>query len=324
MGAKNLKLSNQARFSVFAMVGILGAGLGSCNFYQKKQASNQSSFPSDQTPWFQIIQREVLIPNCLGCHSAATGNAGGVNLETYSSAKSFAAEIKVEVSENQSMPPSGPLDVSLRDLVSRWVDAGAPETEAEANATIPKTEPSPVSLITSVDYQVIKEKVIDPSCLKCHGPNSRLMRLHTYEDLKARIVEVQEAIEIGSMPPAGPLAQDLRDLLKEWITAGLPESLNPTPTITPSPAVSPTPTPTLAISPVTYEMVKAQIFTPSCVRCHGAAGGVSLETYGAVVQNIDKIRNAVIVDSTMPPRKPLSADLKSLLQSWIDGGLLEK
>lgn len=77
-------------------------------------------------PVFQIIKTQVLDGQCLRCHSAAGGNRGDVNLETYANVKSWLFEIEDTVNNN-IMPPRRPLPDDLKDLLKKWIELGAPE-----------------------------------------------------------------------------------------------------------------------------------------------------------------------------------------------------
>lgn len=65
--------------------------------------------------------------NCISCHNG--GNmAGGLNLTDYASSFGKAAQIKARVrSAAAPMPPSGLMPQFEQDVVSKWVDIGAPQ-----------------------------------------------------------------------------------------------------------------------------------------------------------------------------------------------------
>lgn len=74
---------------------------------------------------------------------------------------------------------------------------------------------------------------------------------------------------------------------------------------------------------VSYAQVRERVFTPKCVSCHGQSGGVSLESYSLVKQNLSLIQSAVITQKIMPPRGALPSTDIQLLQAWIDAGAPE-
>ena len=58
--------------------------------------------------------------------------------------------------------------------------------------------------------------------------------------------------------------------------------------------------------------------------CHSEAGGnkggLNFETYENVIANLADIKNQAVTLKKMPPRKPLTSDLTSILSSWIGAG----
>lgn len=75
-------------------------------------------------PNFQVIRSQVLQPKCVRCHSGA--GSGGVNLETYDSVLRNLSRVGAVVVEG-SMPPRGPIEKSLQDLLLKWIQLGAPQ-----------------------------------------------------------------------------------------------------------------------------------------------------------------------------------------------------
>lgn len=75
---------------------------------------------------FSIIQKQILEPACLRCHSAEGGNRGGVNLETYRNVFNLIDDIQDSINTN-FMPPRRPLSEEQKKLLMDWIDAGAPE-----------------------------------------------------------------------------------------------------------------------------------------------------------------------------------------------------
>ncbi len=70
-----------------------------------------------------------------------------------------------------------------------------------------------------------------------------------------------------------------------------------------------------------YDQIREEILKPKCLECHAAKESPQLLTYEAVVENIRAIETEVIKDGSMPPTGALSAELQSLLKSWIDAGM---
>lgn len=75
----------------------------------------------------------------------------------------------------------------------------------------------------------------------------------------------------------------------------------------------------------TYAKVQA-ILTTKCSssRCHSASaakGGTVLETYDQVKAKAERIKQRALVEKTMPPAGPLSANDAAVLQCWFDAGM---
>ncbi len=75
---------------------------------------------------------------------------------------------------------------------------------------------------------------------------------------------------------------------------------------------------------INYALLNSQIFAPICLRCHSKAagnqGGINLETYTTVKQNLSNVQS-VIATNFMPLNgPPLSQALKNLLNAWIVNG----
>jgi len=75
---------------------------------------------------YASVKAAILDPSCIGCHSAAGRNRGGINLETYENVKKGLDAVVAEINSN-SMPPSAPLSAELKLRLKEWVDAGAPQ-----------------------------------------------------------------------------------------------------------------------------------------------------------------------------------------------------
>ncbi|MEQ1723304.1 MAG: c-type cytochrome [Pseudobdellovibrio sp.] len=78
--------------------------------------------------YFAKVYAQVIETNCLKCHSAAGGNSGDVNLETYANVFDKRHEIKFEV-ENGTMPTKRgtPLTPEQKKLIISWIEQGSPE-----------------------------------------------------------------------------------------------------------------------------------------------------------------------------------------------------
>ncbi len=72
---------------------------------------------------------------------------------------------------------------------------------------------------------------------------------------------------------------------------------------------------------ITFDQVKANVFTTSCQGCHS---GISLEldfsTHEVTQKFSEEIFNRVFVVQNMPPRTGLTDEQKLLLQTWLQQG----
>lgn len=72
-----------------------------------------------------------------------------------------------------------------------------------------------------------------------------------------------------------------------------------------------------------YNTVRALVFKPQCIECHGSKGGVSVETYSGAKEAISRIANEVYMEKSMPPSGPLPAQAQAFVKAWVDGGAPE-
>ncbi len=75
---------------------------------------------------------------------------------------------------------------------------------------------------------------------------------------------------------------------------------------------------------VTYQVLNSSIIGPKCLECHssagGDAGGINLETYANVFDNMALIKSEVASDSMPKNRAKLTSNEKATLFAWIDAG----
>ncbi|MBC7531878.1 MAG: hypothetical protein H7318_09885 [Oligoflexus sp.] len=77
---------------------------------------------------YAYVNKTVIAPFCLSCHSVAGGNKGRINLETFANVTKYLKKIKNEAITSKSMPPTEPLTSNASDILSKWITAGAPLT----------------------------------------------------------------------------------------------------------------------------------------------------------------------------------------------------
>jgi uncharacterized membrane protein len=75
---------------------------------------------------YQLVDQQVLRPRCIGCHSEAGGNRGGINLESFENVFKEKGFIKDAVVSGV-MPPRRPLSDEQKRVLLNWIDQGAPK-----------------------------------------------------------------------------------------------------------------------------------------------------------------------------------------------------
>lgn len=112
---------------IFYLLCVLG--ISACNYREVSATKPVESvdIPSDVKVDFALISERIFIPSCLSCHSAASGNIGQVNLETYSETIRHLDQLDKSVVQQQRMPPGNPIVTELAALLKEWINAGAPE-----------------------------------------------------------------------------------------------------------------------------------------------------------------------------------------------------
>lgn len=177
-------------------------------------------------------------------------------------------------------------------------------------------------------------QILQTNCAACHGGATTgeggIYDILNREHLVAQGLIVPgspdtsplfNTIAAGSMPPTGPLADGDIATIRQWISDGAPRPVGPTP--------APTPAPTLE---ATYQSLRANIFVPKCLACHGAQGaqgGVRLDTFTNVRREVNVNNPAssdlyqALASGDMPQGGPplASSEVVTVLQ-WIQNGAL--
>ncbi len=74
---------------------------------------------------------------------------------------------------------------------------------------------------------------------------------------------------------------------------------------------------------MSFATLQKRVFIPYCASCHGSAGGVSVESYSAVKQNLGRIERAALISGSMPKGGSLPQTETDLLRRWIAAGAPE-
>ena len=67
-------------------------------------------------------------------------------------------------------------------------------------------------------------------------------------------------------------------------------------------------------------IIAAKCATAGCHNAGAAAGGAVLETYNQITALSGRIIQRAVVEKTMPPTAPLSANEIATLQCWVNSG----
>jgi uncharacterized membrane protein len=87
--------------------------------------------PPGGTPGPKFLAAKSIINNSCalsGCHIAPTNN-GGVNFGSDANIVSNGSRIKTQAVDQGTMPPSGPLSVSDKAIITNWINAGGKLTD---------------------------------------------------------------------------------------------------------------------------------------------------------------------------------------------------
>ncbi len=75
---------------------------------------------------------------------------------------------------------------------------------------------------------------------------------------------------------------------------------------------------------LSFEKVQQTVFVKSCTGCHGTSGGINLENYQNVKNNLAAIERSVFKTMTMPKGQILTQEQLVTLKAWIQMGAPEK
>lgn len=222
-----------------AKIVLLLAALGTsaCSFQRNKQPNDTTA---DDIPAallnsvsYSMVSSRVFQPYCISCH----GSSGGVNFESYDSAKSVLSRIQQAVFVGKTMPkaPSPALGPEDSKILAAWIKAGGPEMPLNGG---PDTQPSPPVL--EPRFASIKSLIIDRKCLRCHSAGGLAERvpLGTLDNLlnspldivipkNADESDIVLVLQTGARKPMPPLDSGITpvsagelQIVKEWINNG--------------------------------------------------------------------------------------------------------
>ncbi len=141
--------------------------------------------PPPPPPGYDQVKDKIFEPYCSRCHAI---------LLDPDQVKAKMTDIKNDV-ESGKMPKGGkPLSPKLKKLLEDWITAGTP-----------------------MGFDEIKHTLFVPYCVRCHASFT------DYNKTAKAAGEIQQQVESGNMPKfGGPLKPELKQLLNDWIKAGMP------------------------------------------------------------------------------------------------------
>jgi uncharacterized membrane protein len=130
----------------------------------------------------------------------------------------------------------------------------------------------------------------------------------------------------NSMPPAAPMTQMEKDLIKNWIDTGLK----------PSSTGGPAPTPTPVFLEPTFASISRNILVPKCVYCHGSMVAKSRVRYDTYQFTLETVRPGQANESELyketvktgsgvmppPPAQHLNQLELQAIRDWINSRAL--
>ena len=199
-------------------ISVCSSLLLNCSYNVNKSKSDQEDRIQQKTiSGYEAVSKFVIGPNCLNCHSNASGNRGGLNLENYDSIKLQLNQIYLRSVERQDMPPGG-LEPALRDILKDWIENGAAKQSSLGAG----------DLKGPLTWKDIKSKILQTKCLDCHSlPNPEgNIDLSNYETFKSNINSIFDHVFIKQDMPLAPypsLSLGEKTALLKWISQGFPQ-----------------------------------------------------------------------------------------------------
>lgn len=195
--------------------------LAACSFEHKKGkvANTDGAILLDRPVAYAEVFQTVLGPRCVGCHSSAGGNQGGVNLETYEATVPLALRIEKATVTDKTMPKGQALSDAEMQIIATWLSQGASRNGANRSSA---------KLRQQIVWSTIKEEIFEKKCLDCHSqprPEKEL-DLASFEEVKTHINKIFETAVISQTMPLAPYEQlslDEKQALAQWIALGMPQ-----------------------------------------------------------------------------------------------------
>ncbi len=213
---------------------MIALTLSSCNYRMDKGLSlsepTKFSLPEEKISQlsYGLVNQKIFFSKCISCH----GNAGGINLETYSEVVKNIDLIKKAVFDEKTMPKKSSLTQEELSYLWNWIKIGAPE-EAQDGSGEPKPDP------IRATYDSINKHVFQSSCKDCHNPSGSGKRLLFDKDSllnspleliiagnpdESGLIVAIERADDKRMPPAkdgyAALPSETKLAIRKWIENG--------------------------------------------------------------------------------------------------------
>jgi mono/diheme cytochrome c family protein len=171
--------------------------------------------PHPQKVTFEMLKKKVLVPHCIQCHRTMDQPDGiALDIEPGKPEQSI---LYLSVKTGSMPKDKPPLTPDELETVRRYIE----------DLVEPMPPPAPVPPPVPV-FQMIREKLLQPSCLGCHGgTNPRREKLVEYEEVVNFAQEIRNYLEQGTMPPARATSvprpsPETVGLYIRWLEGGMP------------------------------------------------------------------------------------------------------
>jgi uncharacterized membrane protein len=216
------------RFLLRLIAVALASGVAGCNYNNVLQSAPEGYVSIEELNLEQLdyaaVQKSVIGPRCLSCHSNQVGNQGGVNLESYKAMRALLNRVAYRALERQDMPPREPMSEREKRVLRSWIENGAPES-----ITGPVAKPDPQIDQGPTDWAKIQTKIFGPrKCLDCHSGKEPQAGLDLSDILQVRakagaIFERVIVKQDMPLPPLPSVSPRERRVLLQWFDLGMPE-----------------------------------------------------------------------------------------------------
>ena len=192
----------------------------------------------------------------------------------------------------------------------------------------------PGEMLEKVSYQQLKQEVLEPKCITCHG-SAGGVNLESHSEAHKHIDAIRKTVlEAKTMPkaPLSPLNDHQFELITAWVDAGGPDRPIGHGDNGPD---APTGETRPDDGKLSFQKIKDTIITKKCLSCHTAgehAGNIPFDSREQLLSSSLKLivpgnpQESLFYKITSPgvmnmmppyPVKPLSPAQRKMIQTWI-------